>query len=479
MQVNSDPLITGITIVVVVVLFGVSAFLSAADKALEAVSRNYIRTLAEEGNPRAQRLQRIFQRPANFFEASQVLRTFGGGCLCALLFLLILTQWAPAGETLSSLVVVGTLVVVSLIFAVLHVVLVSIVPKQIASRHPEEVALALGGLACLCSRICRPLVVINRCLGDLFLKLFGQNGYQEEEDFSEDEVKTMLEVGQESGVIKEEGRRMIDSIFAFDDKLAYEIMTPRTDVFSIDINDATEEYLENLMKMQFSRIPVYEEDSDNIIGLLHIKDFLIKARETGFDQVDLRQILRPPLFAPETKNIDSLFYELQTKRQHMAILIDEYGGFSGVVTLEDIIEEVMGDIDDEFDVAEPTIREINDHTYMVAGTMYLDDINEELGTDLTSDSSETLGGFLIDILGEIPPDGSRREVQVEGYRFDIQEVQDRRIERVQLVLEKQDPPTSGEETEGRHSLMGEWREPRENKWDLMKEFKEAKTRSGQ
>ena len=245
----------------------------------------------------------------------------------------------------------------------------------------------------------------------------------------------MLEAGQESGELKEEGKKMITSIFAFDDLLAYEVMTPRTDVFSIDINAPTEDYIDELMELRYSRIPVYEDDSDNIIGILYIKDYLIKAREAGFDNVDFRSILRKPYFLPETKNIDSLLFELQTTKQHIAILIDEYGGFSGIVTMEDIIEEVMGDIDDEYDEVEPEIQKVADDTYIVDGSMDLDDIDEELGIDLESENSETIGGFIIDILGEIPDENDTgREIEYENCRFRIDSVRDRRIEKITITI---------------------------------------------
>ena len=245
----------------------------------------------------------------------------------------------------------------------------------------------------------------------------------------------MLEAGSASGELKEEGKKMITSIFAFDDKLAYEVMTPRTDVFAIDINAPREEYIDELLGMRYSRVPVYEDDSDDIIGILNIKDYFMKAREEGFDDVDIRPILRKPYFIPETKNIDSLFVELQQTKQHIAILIDEYGGFSGIVTMEDIIEEIVGDIDDEYDEPVPDIEKIGDDTYVIGGSMDLDDINEEIGTDLESDTSETLGGFIIDIVGEIPDeDDTGREIEFENYIFTIDSVSDKRIDKVTLKI---------------------------------------------
>ena len=251
----------------------------------------------------------------------------------------------------------------------------------------------------------------------------------------EEEVMSILEAGQESGVLKEEGKKMINSIFALDDKLAYEIMTPRTDVFVIDIEDPPEEYVDDLMKLRYSRIPVCQGETDNIIGILNIKDYLIQAWEKGFEAVDIASILRTPYFVPETKNIDALLFELQKMKQQIAILIDEYGGFSGIVTMEDIIEQVVGDIDDEYDEEEEIIDKVDDHIYLVDGDVSLEDLDEELGIDLTSEPSETIGGFLIDMLGEIPDENDvGRIIEFENYQFKIMAIQDRRIERVKIYI---------------------------------------------
>lgn len=251
----------------------------------------------------------------------------------------------------------------------------------------------------------------------------------------EDEIKSTLEEGQASGAIKEESKKMINSIFEFDDKLAYEIMTPRTDVFLIDIEDDPEEYLKDLMTLRYSRIPVCKGDTDNIIGILHIKDFILKTWEEKTFNVNIEPLLRKAYFVPETKNIDALFFELQKMKQQMAILIDEYGGFSGIVTVEDLIEEIVGDIDDEYDEEEEIIDKIDDNTFLVDGDVNLKDLDEELGIDLISDTSETIGGFIIDILGEIPDENDiGRIVRFDNYEFKIMAIQDRRIERIKLYV---------------------------------------------
>ena len=282
------------------------------------------------------------------------------------------------------------------------------------------------------------ILVVVACVF-VYMRLFKKKNTLEEAAIFEEDVKSMLEEGQKTGVINEEGRKRIESLFRFDDELAYEIMTPRTDVFMIDINDPPEEYMDELMELTYSRIPVCEDEPDNIIGILNIKDFFAKARECGFDKVELRPILREAYFIPETKKIDTLFVEMQRKKQHIAVLIDEYGGFSGIVTMEDIIEEIVGEIDDEYDEEEEIIEKISDDTYLVDGNVSLDDLNETTGSDLESENSETIGGFILDLVGEIPKDGYvNRTVKNGRYEFTILSVKERRIERVKFRLLPED-----------------------------------------
>ena len=423
-------------IVLLVVLIAVNAYFAAAEMAIVSVNKNRIRTLAQEGNKKAQALSDLIDEPNKFLSAIQVIITLAGfltSAEAAVSFsddvgIFLENLGIPYGEKIG-------VILVTLILSFFTLVFGELFPKRMAMLHADGIAMMVVKPILFISSVFKPFVWLLSVAVTLILKICRQRTDVTSVEYSEDDVVSMLEAGQESGELKEEGKKMITSIFAFDDMLAYEVMTPRTDVFSIDINAPTEEYIDELMELRYSRIPVYEDDSDNIIGILYIKDYLIKAREDGFDNVDFRSILRKPYFVPETKNIDSLFFELQTTKQHIAILIDEYGGFSGIVTMEDIIEEVMGDIDDEYDEEEPEIQKIDDVTYVIDGSMDLDDIDEELDIDLQSDNSETIGGFIIDILGEIPDeDDVGSEVEFENYRFRIDSVRDRRIEQITMTI---------------------------------------------
>lgn len=458
------------------VLILINAFFAAAEMAVVSVNKNKIKVLAQEGNKRAVAVQKLLDNPNVFLSTIQVAITLAGFLASASAAVGMsddLGNWLT-GFGLSKTVADDlAVVVVTVILSYVTLVLGELFPKRIALQHSERVAMLVVRPINFLSVLSKPFVWFLSTSVNVLLRITRQKVDMDDEEFSEDEVMSMLEVGQESGVLKEEGKKMINSIFAFDDKLAYEVMTPRTNVFSIDINDPTEEYIDELMELRYSRIPVYDDDSDKIIGILNIKDYLIKARDTGFDNVDITAILRKPFFVPETKNIDSLFFELQKTKQQIAILIDEYGGFSGIVTMEDIIEEVMGEIDDEYDAEEePEIQQIDENTYMIGGAMDLDDINEELGAELESDNSETVGGFIIDILGEIPDEDEDEErvVEFENYVFKIESVKDRRIEKVKLYImpkkeEEQEETEDEKDSENR-------RERREREKDKEKNKKE-------
>lgn len=447
-------------IVLLLILTLINAFFAAAEMAVVSVNKNKIKVLAQDGNKRAAAVLKQIENPNKFLSTIQVAITLAG-------FLASASAAVGLSDDLGAflhktfdlpltIAVDIAVVVVTVLLSYVTLVLGELFPKRIAMQHSERIAMITVKPIRFIGFLAKPFVWFLSASVNFLLLITRQNINVENDEFSEDEVMSMLEVGQESGVLKEEGKKMINSIFAFDDKLAYEIMTPRTDVFAIDINDPMEEYIEELMELRYSRIPVYDDDQDKIIGILNIKDYFLKSREEGFDNVNIRDIIREAYFVPETKNIDSLFYELQKTRQHIAILIDEYGGFSGIVTIEDIVEEVMGEIEDEYDDEEIELEKIDDSTYLIDGGMDLDDINDELGTNLSSDNSESIGGLIIDILGEIPEEDEKekRVVEFENCVLKIESVKDRRIEKVKLYI----MPEKEEPEEKKESFTDKWKE---------------------
>lgn len=429
----SDPDNGPLLIFLAVLVLLINAVIVLCNIAYSSVNSNTIFQKATEGNDKkSKNVSDILSKPFKYRYTDRLLNYILLICGAVLIIELPYSDWISAG-----------------IYALAAVTLSELLPRKLGILHCEKIVRSMAWFQKFLIIVFTPFVVIFTLITDIILKIFRQETKIEINRYSEEEVMSILEAGQQSGEIKEEGKKMINSIFEFDDELAYEIMTPRTDVFLIDIDDPPEEYIDELMALRYSRIPVCEGDSDNIIGILHIKDYLIKAREDGFDNVDIKSILRNPYFVPETKNIDALFFELQKEKQHIAVLIDEYGGFSGIVTMEDIIEEVMGDIDDEFDEEEASIEKIDENTFIVNGKEYLDDINEELGTDLTSDNSETIGGLIIDLLGEIPgEDEISRTLSYQNCIFTILSVKDRRIENIKLEIIKEESPGS-DDSEGK------------------------------
>lgn len=437
-------------IILILILIIINAFFAATEMAVVSVNKNKIKVLSQDGNKRADAILKLIDEPNMFLSTIQVAITLAGFLASAAAAVGIsddLGYYLQHAFGISEVVATDiAVVIVTVLLSYVTLVLGELYPKRIAMQHPEKIAMIAVKPINFIAIIAKPFVWLLSVSVNLLLRLTKQQVNVDNEEFSEDEVKSMLEAGQESGVLKEEGRKMINSIFEFDDKLAYEIMTPRTDVFAIDINDPMDEYIDKLMELRYSRIPVYDDENDNIIGILNIKDYLIEAREAGFDNVDISNILRNPYFVPETKNIDSLFFEMQKLKQHIAILIDEYGGFSGIVTMEDIIEEVMGDIDDEYDEEEVEIEKLDDSTYLLDGSANLDDINEELGTDFDSEDSETIGGFLVDIMGEIPEANEQEErvIEYKNYVFKIESVKERRIEMVKMYIMPDKPVENSE-----------------------------------
>jgi putative hemolysin len=231
---------------------------------------------------------------------------------------------------------------------------------------------------------------------------------------------------------------MIDGIFEFDNTLAKEIMTPRTNVFTININEPVQELIDKVLEEQYSRIPVYEEETDNIIGILFMKDLFSELRKNKAENMRIRDMLRPAYFVPETKNIDILFRELQKSKNHLAVLIDEYGGFSGIVTIEDLIEEVMGNIFDEYDEdyeSSEYIQKVDNTTYIVNGMVGIDEINETLDVELPSEHYDTIGGLVIDLLGCIPKEDEENIVEYENLIFKVEKVNEKRIELVKICFQ--------------------------------------------
>lgn len=413
-----------------------NAFFAGAEMATVSVNKNKIKIFAEDGNKTALLLQELLKEPTRFLSTIQVAITLSGFLASASaatsfsypLSVIMTKLGIPYGETIA-------IVLVTIILSFFTLVFGELVPKRIALQKAETISLFTVKPILFISKLTSPFIKFLSLSTNFILQILGMKAENLEENISKEEIKSMIEAGQANGVFNETEKEMINSIFEFDDILASEIMIPRTDVYSIKIDVPINEYLDELLATKHSRIPVYEEDIDNIIGILYIKDLILEARNKGFENIDIRSILHKPYLVPESKNIDTLFKEMQKSKKYIAILIDEYGGFSGIVTMEDLVEEVMGNIDDEYDDSEPKLEKIDNHTYLIDGLYSIDNLIENLDINIISKNHNTISGYLINLLGEIPDDTFlNKEIKVNNIIFKIKNIKENRIDKIELIL---------------------------------------------
>lgn len=392
-------------------------FVAAAEVAFASTSRSRVRAMLAEGAPRAQVVDRLLDDPARFLSTLMLAKTVsyavGGGVIT---WIGLRQSW-PLGN-----IVLGVLVGWFLL------VTVQILSRAITLRNPEEIALRLGPLVHGLALGLTPLSFLLRGLGALAR---GKNEALTDENLflSEDGLRFLLNVGDGEGVIEEEEKQMIASIFEFGDTTVREIMAPRLDIVAIPVESSLQEALNVIIDNGHSRIPVYEENIDHIIGMLYAKDLLRCFRDNKPD-TPIRQLLRAAYFVPESKKLDELFHEMQAHRVHIAIVVDEYGGTAGLVTIEDLLEEIVGEIQDEYDSEEPQVQQLGPDTFIFNARLDLDEVSERLGIDLAEafDSVDTLGGFIYSQLGRVPEQGET--VTYDGWRFTVLAVDSRRIEQV-------------------------------------------------
>lgn len=412
-----------------------NAFFACTEIAMVSINKNKINLLAENGNKTAKLIQKVLEEPTNFLSTIQVAITLSG-------FFASASAATGFAEVLSKRLVIFNLsytkeisiVIVTIILSYFTLVFGELVPKRIALHKAEAISMFAIRPIYIIAKLTFPFIKLLSFSTNTILRLLGFRIDNIEEQVSEEEIKSLLEVGQLHGVFNKTEKDMITSVLSFDNKYAKEVMTPRTDTYMIDINAPLTEYLDELLNKKHSRIPVFDEEIDNIVGVLFIKDFILEAREKGFDNVDIRSIIREPYFIPETKKIDVLFKEMQSSKIFISIIIDEYGGFSGIVTMEDLIEEIVGSIEEDYEDKEPKMTLIEENTYLVDGLFSLDTLNYELGLNLYSDNYDTLSGFIIGELERIPSEEESIILEYNNVTLEVLEVKDKRITQVKLTL---------------------------------------------
>lgn len=428
-------------IIILILLTLVNAFFAASEMAIVSMDKKKLLTLSEQGDKRAIKVEKLLKEPSKFLSTIQVGITFAGFFTSASAAVGLSHKFGNFLENLSvPFAYRVSFVLITVILAFFSLVFGELVPKRIALQNAEKFALFSVGTINFVYKIMSPFVYLLSLSTNVILKIFSIPTSGVEAKVTLEEIKSIVEVGQEQGIINPTEREMIDGVISFDDVLAEEVMTARTEVFMIDIDEPDKDF-ETLMQMRYSRVPVYEGDIDNIIGILYIKDFFLEAYKVGFKNVNLRSILRPAYFIPERKNINDLFLELKNSRNQMAVLIDEYGGFTGIVTMEDLIEEVMGEIDDEYDKkTNPAIKKIDDRHFIATGACEIEDVNNacNLKLDENSEDYDTLGGMIMYLLGYIPNDGEKLTIEDNGVVYNILSIYEHRVKKVRIVLPKEE-----------------------------------------
>ena len=433
---DPEPMSLVSQFILILVLTLLNAFFASAEMAIVSVNRNRIKMLADDGDKKASLLADLLEEPNKFLSTIQVGITLAG-------FFSSASAATGISEVIgASLSQLGipyaqsiSIIVITIILSYFTLVFGELVPKRIALQKSEQIAMLSVRPIVFVFKFAKPFVKLLSLSTNVLLRVIGMSDTDLEEKVSREEIKSLVDAGEEYGVINQIEKEMINSIFDFDDKLAKEVMTPRTEVYMINIKLPLS--IEELLEENYSRIPVYEGDMDNIIGILYLKDFLHEAYQVGFENVNLKKLLHRPYFVPECKNIDQLFKELQKSKKHLAVLIDEYGGFSGIVTIEDLIEEVMGDINDEYDEDNPVIRKIDNDTYIVNGLISIKELNDKLHLNLDEETEDydTLGGFLINQIDYIPSETEECMVEYENLLFKVECVKDKRIETVKIHIQ--------------------------------------------
>ncbi|HHY82655.1 MAG TPA: HlyC/CorC family transporter [Clostridiales bacterium] len=424
-------------IIVIIVLIMLNAYFAGSEMALVSLNDTKIRIMAEEGNKKAVMVRNLLNEPSKFLSTIQVGITLAGflsSAFASEAFADRLVEWLfsigismPAGVLKPAAVVLITLVLsyFTLVFG-------ELVPKRLAMQNAEKLSLKVVGPLRVLAAVTSPIVKLLTVSTNFFVKVAGGNPNAETEEVTEEEIRMMIDVGEEKGSIDEIEKEFINNVFDFDDKVVADIMTHRTRVAAIPVDASLDEILELINSEKYTRIPVYDDTIDNIVGILHAKDilqFLTNKNETAFD---IHKLMRKPYFVPESKKLDDLFRELQVKKIHMVVVVDEYGGTAGIITVEDLLEEIVGNIFDEYDEEEQKYEKLDDSTYIFDGSISLEQVAEIIGVTLPVEDYDTLSGYIIGQLGQIPDEGEKPVVEMDNLVFKVEEIDEKMISKIKV-----------------------------------------------
>lgn len=403
--------------ILLAILVILSAFFSSAETAIMSLSKIRLRHLVDEGDARAKKLQILIENPNKLLGAILIGNNIVNIGASAIATSISIEMFEHTGVGIAT----GVMTLLILVFG-------EITPKSVAAAKSEVVSLRIAGFMTTYVWLISPIVKFLLLITNAITFIFGGKPGISQPYLTEDEFKTMVNVGHEEGVIEVEEKEMIYNVFEFGDAKVSEVMTPRTDMIALALDTPYDDVIDTYKEEQFSRLPVYEDSIDNIVGILYIKDIVFSG--VSKNNFNISSLMRKPLFTFEFKNTTELLKEMRAKRTPISVVLDEYGGTAGVVTMEDLIEEIVGDIKDEYDDHEEEIEVIKEDEFVVDGTLRIDELNEMIGTKIESDDFESIGGFIVGLFGEIPPVGE--QIEYEGLKFQIEAIDKNRIEKMRI-----------------------------------------------
>lgn len=426
-------------IVLLFVLILVNAFFAMSEIAIISLNDSKIEKMAENGHKKAKQIMRLTENSSSFLSTIQIGVTLAGfltSASASQVFAQRLTDAVspilPDGIPVS-LVHSISVVLITLIMSYFSLVFGELAPKRIAMQIPEKISFLAVGPLLFVAKITKPAVKLLSFSTNLVVRIFGFDPNSDEETVTEEEIRMMVDVGQEKGVIEDTQKEMIDNIFEFDDIDVSDIMTHRTDMYAVEANDSLQHVIDISVERGYSRIPVYDDDPDSIIGIAYIKD-LIPYIGKSLPENGLRSIMRKAYYVPESKKCGKLFKEMGESHVQMAIVVDEYGGTAGLVTLEDLLESIVGNIQDEYDNESEEISRIDDATFTIDGTTDIEEVGDLINVTFPKGDYDTLGGYIISRLGFLPADGEMNSLEFENFRFTVLSVEDRRIGKVKVEI---------------------------------------------
>ncbi len=437
------------SIILLIILILVNAYFAAAEIAYISLNDAKIDLMAKEGNKKAKKIKKMLENPSGFLATIQIGITLAGFLSSAFAADNFASELAPILYDLVPALSLATwnnisIIVITIILSYFTLIFGELVPKRLAMKYDEKIAFATIGVIRVISIVTAPFVKFLTFSTNIVSKLFGVSG-NEEEAVTEEEIRMMVDVGREKGTIDKQESQMINNVFEFNDKVVSEIMVPRNDVYAIDMNLSVSKVIDMISEdpeFRYSRLPVYDENIDEVKGIVYIKDILLSDKNKN---IKIKNLIKEAYYVPETMSVNKLFEDLRKNRKQIAVVVDEYGGTAGIVTMEDILEEIVGEIYDEYDEVKKTYEQIDENTYMLSGGMSISDVEKFIGIDIPDGDYDTISGYLIEELGRIPNEKEKPVIETDKAVYKVEKIEDRRIIKIKVCKIEEENEDENEE----------------------------------